>query len=266
MAPCISVNSLNCILKAIGSQCNRFSAAVMLCWSRRRKPRTTLAAARWTISSLCSNDPLIPQRAALPKSSLDVTSACTSVLRALTVRDDRIRLMHRSCAYAVRHVRLTCAAMDIAESSCTPRSRMLVDAMMLHPHTSMQRGGGCGMRLFGAANTMASVFVSFKSRQREASQALTSITQRRIRKKIVADVSSSAPTTLRVPGAQITDPCLFVRQLLDVVDGGLRCLFHHQYRSRLGPEHNDQPARMLYPTACPLRSLSNPIGGSYEPT
>ena len=115
----------------------------MLCWSRRRKPRTTLAAARWTISSL--------------------TSACTSVLRALTVRDDRIRLMHRSCAYAVRHVRLTCAAMDIAESSCTPRSRMLVDAMMLHPHTSMQSGGGCGMRLFGAANTMASVFVSFKS-------------------------------------------------------------------------------------------------------
>ena len=173
MAPCISVNSLNCILKAIGSQCNRFSAAVMLCWSRRRKPRTTLAAARWTISSLCSNYPLIPQRAALPKSSLDVTSACTSVLRALTVRDDRIRLMHRSCTYAVRHVRLTCAAMDIAESSCTPRSRMLVDAMMLHPHTSMQSGGGCGMRLFGAANTMASVFVSFKSRQREASQALT---------------------------------------------------------------------------------------------
>ena len=150
MAPCISVSSLNCILKAIGSQCNRFSAAVMLCWSRRRKPRTTLAAARWTISSLCSNDPLIPQRAALPKSSLDVTSACTSVLRALTVRDDRIRLMHRSCAYAVRHLRLTCAAMDIAESSCTPRSRMLVDAMMLHPHTSMQSGGGCGMRLFGA--------------------------------------------------------------------------------------------------------------------
>ena len=50
MAPCISVNSLNCILKAIGSQCNRCSAAVMLCWSRRRKPRTTLAAARWTIS------------------------------------------------------------------------------------------------------------------------------------------------------------------------------------------------------------------------
>ena len=48
MAPCISVNSLNCILKSIGSQCNRFSAAVMLCWSRRRKPRTTLAAARWT--------------------------------------------------------------------------------------------------------------------------------------------------------------------------------------------------------------------------
>ena len=76
-----------------------------------------------------------------------------------------VRLMHRICAYAVRHVRLTCAAMDIAESSCTPRSRMLVDAMMLHPQMSMQSGCGCGMRLFGAANTMASVFVSFKSRQ-----------------------------------------------------------------------------------------------------
>ena len=58
---------------------------------------------------------------------------------------------------------------------------MLVDAMMLHPQTSMQRGGGCGMRLFGAANDMASVFFSFKSRQRDASHALTSITQRRIR-------------------------------------------------------------------------------------
>ena len=30
-------------------------------------------------------------------------------------------------------VRLTCAAIDIVESSCTPRSHMLVDAMMLHP-------------------------------------------------------------------------------------------------------------------------------------
>ena len=58
---------------------------------------------------------------------------------------------------------------------------MLVDAMMLHPHTSIQRGGGCGMRLFGAANNMASVFFSFKSRQHDASHALTSITQRRIR-------------------------------------------------------------------------------------
>ena len=153
----------------------------MLCWSRRRRPRTTLAAARWTISSLCSNAPVIPHRATLPKSSLDVTSACTNVLCALTGRDDRIRLMHRSCAYAVRQVRLTCAAIDIVESSCTPRSRMLVDAMMLHPHTSMQRGCGCGMRLFGAANNMASVFFSFKSRQRDANHALTSITQRRIR-------------------------------------------------------------------------------------
>ena len=149
----------------------------MLCWSRRRKPRTTLAAARWTISSLCSNDPLIPQRAAWPKSSLDVTSVCTSVLRALTVRNDRIRLMHRSCVYAVRDVRPTCAAMDIAESSCIPRSRMLVDAMVLHPHMSMQSGGGCGMRLF-------------ESRQRDASQALTSITQRRIRSAADADAES----------------------------------------------------------------------------
>ena len=114
----------------------------MLCWSRRRRRGTTLAAARWTISSLCSNVPVIPYRAALPKSSLDVTSACTSVLRALTGRDDRIRFMHRSCAYALQQVRLTSAAIDIVESSCTPRSRMLVDAMMLHPHTSMQRGGG----------------------------------------------------------------------------------------------------------------------------
>ena len=111
----------------------------MLCCSRRRRPRTTISAARWTISSLCSNVQVIPYRAALPKSSLDVTSAYTSVLRALTGRDDRIRFMHRSCAYAVRQVRLTCAAIDIVESSCTPRSRMLVDAMILHPHTSMQR-------------------------------------------------------------------------------------------------------------------------------
>ena len=78
-------------------------------------------------------------------------------------------------------VRLTCAAIDIVESSCTPRSRMLLDAMMLHPHTSIQRGGGCGMRLFGAANNMASVFASFKCKRRDASHALTSITQRRIR-------------------------------------------------------------------------------------
>ena len=71
-------------------------------------------------------------------------------------------------------------AIDIVESSCTPRSRMLVDAIMLHPHTSMQRGGGCGMRLFGAANNMASVFFSLKSRQRDASHALTLYIQERI--------------------------------------------------------------------------------------
>ena len=78
----------------------------MLCWSRRRRPRTTIAAARWTISCLCSNVPVIPYRAALPKSSLDIASACTSVLRALTGIDDHIRFIHRSCAYAVRQVRL----------------------------------------------------------------------------------------------------------------------------------------------------------------
>ena len=187
MAACINVSSLNRILYATGSQCNRCSAAVMLWWSRRRSPRTTLAAARCTISSLCSNVPVIPHKIALPKSSLDVTSACTSVLRALIGRDDRIRLMDRSCAYAVRHVRLTCAAIDIVESSCTPRSRMLLDAMMLHPHTSIQRGGGCGMRLFGTANNMASVFASFNSKQRDASHALTSITQRRIRSTAEAE-------------------------------------------------------------------------------
>ena len=153
----------------------------------RRSPRTTLAAARWTISSLCSNVPAILHKVALPKSSLDVTSACTSVLRALIGRDDRIRLMDRNCAYAVRHVRLTCASIDIVESSCTSRSRMLLDAMMLHPHTSKQRGGGFGMRLFGAANNMASVFASFNSKQRDASHALTSITQRRIRSTAEAE-------------------------------------------------------------------------------
>ena len=31
-------------------------------------------------------------------------------------------------------------AIDIIESSCTPRSRMLVEALMLHPHTAIQRG------------------------------------------------------------------------------------------------------------------------------
>ena len=115
------------------------------------------------------------QRHCQPNSSLDVISACTRDLRALTGRDDRIRCMHRSCAYAVRQVRLTCAAIDIVESGYIPRSRMLVAAMMLPPHTSMQRGGICGMRLFGTANNMASVFFSFKSRQRDASHALTSI-------------------------------------------------------------------------------------------
>ena len=83
----------------------------------------TLAVGRWTIPSLCSNDP------ALPKSSLVVTSVCTRIGDLC---------IDRRCAYAVRQVRLTCAAIYYVESSCTPRSRMLVDAMMLHPHTPIQ--------------------------------------------------------------------------------------------------------------------------------
>ena len=64
----------------------------------------------------------------------------------------------------VRQVRLTCAAIDIVESSCTLRSRMLAEVLTLHPQMSKGRGGGCGTRLFGAENSITSVFVSFKSR------------------------------------------------------------------------------------------------------
>ena len=41
--------------------------------------------------------------------------------------------------FALCHVvvRLTCAAIDIVESSCTPRSRMLAEVLTLHPQMSM---------------------------------------------------------------------------------------------------------------------------------
>ena len=81
-APCMSVNTLNSIRCAMGSQWSSRSAAVMLRWSRRSIHRTTRAAARCTISSRCSSVPVIPNNAAFPKSSVDVTSACTSVLHA----------------------------------------------------------------------------------------------------------------------------------------------------------------------------------------
>ena len=57
----------------------------------------------------------MPHRAASPKSSRDVTSACTSVLHALSGRDDRIR---------------GSPAIDIVESSGTLRSRMLAECYM----------------------------------------------------------------------------------------------------------------------------------------
>ena len=161
----------------------------MLCWSRRRRPQNysrSCSLEHYESMQQCPGNTI---HSGIAKVQFGCYKRRTSVLRALTGRDDRIRFMHRSCAYAVRQVRLTCAAIDIVESSYTPRSRMLVDAMVLHPHTSMQRGGGCGMRLFGAANNMASVFFSFKSRQRDASHALTSITQRRIR-STAADAES----------------------------------------------------------------------------
>ena len=69
----------------------------------------------------------------------------------------------------------------------------------------MQRGGGCGMRLFGAANNMASVFFSFKSRQRDASHALTSITQRHIRSTAEAESPRGKSTYSCVSSAYIRD-------------------------------------------------------------
>ena len=69
-------------------------------------------------------------------------------------------------------------------------------------------------------NIEESTGLDFNSSQRAAEY-------RQIWQRIVADVSSSDPTTQVVPGAQVTGQCMFVRQLLDVVDGGLQCLFHH---------------------------------------
>ena len=58
----------------------------------------------------------------------------------------------------------TANVFDIVESSCTPRSCMLAEVLTLHPQMSMGRGGGCGTRLFGTENSIASVFVASKSR------------------------------------------------------------------------------------------------------
>ena len=43
-------------------------------------------------------------------------------------------------------------------------SRMLAEVLTLHPQMSTRRDGGCGTRLFGAENRIASVSASFKSR------------------------------------------------------------------------------------------------------
>ena len=106
----------------------------MLRWSRRSIHRTTRAAARCTISSRCSRVPVIPNNAAFPKSSVDVTSACTSVLHAKSGIDDRIRAIFRNRRpYAVPHTRVTCVVIDIVQS----RSRMLADVLTSLPHMSI---------------------------------------------------------------------------------------------------------------------------------
>ena len=69
-------------------------------------------------------------------------------------------------------------------------------------------------------NIEESTGLDFNSSQRAAED-------RQRWQKSVADVSRSAPTTLLVPGAQVTGQCMVGRQLLDLVDGGLQCLFHH---------------------------------------
>ena len=152
----------------------------MLRWSRRSIQRTTRAAARCTISSRCNRVPVIPNNAAFPKSNVEVTSACTSVLHAKSGRDYLVRVMFRNRPYAVRHVRVTCVVIDIVESRYTPRSRMLADVLTSLPHISICIRDGCAIR-FGAANSMASVFASFNSKHRNANHDFTSITYRRIR-------------------------------------------------------------------------------------
>ena len=136
-SPCITVNTLNSIRCAIGSQWSSRSAAVMLRWSRRSIQRTTRAAAHCTIWSRCNRVAVIPNNAAFPKSSVEVTSACTSVLHALSGRDDLKRAILRNRPYAVRHMRVTCMVIDIVESRYTPRSRMLADVLTSLPHMSI---------------------------------------------------------------------------------------------------------------------------------
>ena len=136
-APCMSVNTLNSIRCAMGSQWSSRSAAVMLRWSRRSIHRTTRAAARCTISSRCSRVPVIPNNVTFPKSSVDVTSACTSVLHAKSGRDGRMCAIFRSRPYAVPHSRVTCVVIDIVQSRYTPRSRMLADVLTSLPHMSI---------------------------------------------------------------------------------------------------------------------------------
>ena len=118
-APCISINTLNWIICAMASQWGSRRAAVMLRWSRRSIQRTTRAAARCTISSRCNSVPVIPNNAAFPKSSVEVTSVCTSVSHAKSGRDDLIRAIGllRIRPYAVRDMRVTCVVLDIVEST-----------------------------------------------------------------------------------------------------------------------------------------------------
>ena len=131
----------------------------MLRWSRRSIQRTTRAAVRCTISSRCNSVPVIPNNAAFPESSVEVTSACTSVLQGKSGRDDLIRSILRSLPYAVRHMRVTCVFIDIVESRYTPRSRMLADVLTSLPQMSMRIGDVCVIR-FGAANSMTRAVIS----------------------------------------------------------------------------------------------------------
>ena len=137
-APCISVNTLNSIHCAIGSQCSSRSAAVMLRWSRRSIQRTTRAAACCTISSRCSRVAVIPNHAAFPKSSVEVTTACTSVLHALSGRDDLICAILRNRPYAVRHMRVTCMVIDkVTDVGRRPDVTSTYEEEMVVPYDSV---------------------------------------------------------------------------------------------------------------------------------